>query len=249
MRRLVVPDLILSKGQAQLPREAVRHIQVLRLDAGDELLILDGQGNRAQATILAVTKTDVTVQLSDPDQEQLDELPPLGLIQGLAKGQSKMDEIIRRATEIGVNWICPVICSRSVPRLSDDRKKKRAERWQKIVREASRQCKRPRLAHLYPPISFAESLELHDKRSLGIIMWEDESTQSLSNVLGSSDFEHGITLIIGPEGGFSSEEVELARSRGFHSASMGSLVLRTETAAIAACSIAQYCLGALELEK
>jgi 16S rRNA (uracil1498-N3)-methyltransferase len=247
MRRIVVPDIALDADRARLGAAAARHVgRVLRLGPGDELLVGDGRGGLAHAVIEAIGSDDVVVRIGHRDDVTAAIEPPLHLVQGLTKGGGKMDEVVRRATELGVAGIHPALCERSVARPGRERARSRLDRWRTIAAEASRQCGRDRL----PDVADLAPLDVVLARlagvAPGIVLWEHERTASLATRLGGLDLEGGLVLVIGPEGGLAAGEVEAARSLGFVTASMGPLVLRTETAAIAACALARFFLGGLE---
>lgn len=161
------------------------------------------------------------------------------LVQGLLKGE-KMDFVIQKATELGVSAIIPVSTVRS--QLRETRK---LPRWKKIAEEASRQSGRAKIPEIFESFSFKDIFDIPVLISgKGIIFWEQggEKLPALTSKLSNTD---KIFLIIGPEGGFSEEEVLFASDKGFFTATLGSRILRAETASIAAVSIIQFALGDL----
>lgn len=242
-RRLVIPGIDLREEVIDLPPPTVRHVAgVLRLGRGDELLLLDGRGVEALATIDAVSPGRVAVRITSRSTISMSTSPPLHLVQSLPKG-SKLDEIIRRATELGVATIRPVLSERTVPRPSSAQLSSRVKRWQKISTEAARQCRRAHLPQLLEVLPLDEALSKISTAMVRIMLWEGESSTGLAEILAAKPLEPGVALVIGPEGGFSDDESRLALDLGFDIASLGSLVLRVETAALAACSVAQLYLG------
>lgn len=151
--------------------------------------------------------------------------------------------IVRCATELGVASIRPVISERSVPKPSAPQLSSRAKRWQKISVEAARQCRRAHIPQVQDVLPLDEALSTISTSTVRIMLWEDESSTGLAEVLAAKPLDQGVTLVIGPEGGFSDDESRTASDLGFDIASLGSLVLRVETAALAACSVAQLYLG------
>jgi 16S rRNA (uracil1498-N3)-methyltransferase len=133
-----------------------------------------------------------------------------------------------------------------VARPDETRAAKRVERWERIAAEASRQCGRDELPRILAPALLDEVLRRCASEMHGILLWEGEDSTSLSSCLSHFDTNRGVTLVIGPEGGLTDDEVGRARGLGYHTASMGPLILRTETAAIAACALVQHFLGGLE---
>jgi 16S rRNA (uracil1498-N3)-methyltransferase len=161
------------------------------------------------------------------------------LAQSLPK-TDKMDLIIQKATELGASNIAPFVSSRSIPVLTPDKARQRRERWQKIALEAARQCRRPDVPEVGPVVTFREMLDASADAQLKIIFWEEEEGTTIKRVLGEHADALSIVIAIGPEGGFSPEEVEAARARGFIPTTLGKQVLKTETAGLATLAIIQY---------
>ncbi|TFG37609.1 MAG: 16S rRNA (uracil(1498)-N(3))-methyltransferase, partial [Syntrophobacterales bacterium] len=146
------------------------------------------------------------------------------------------------STELGADRIIPFISSRSIPRLSESKATARRERWQRIAVEASRQCGRASIPEVTGIVAFEEMLGLKKRGELGIVLWEDESERGIKAILSDERYRDSdnFFVIVGPEGGFLKEEVEKAIAHDFISASLGTLILRTETAPLAILSILQY---------
>ncbi len=247
VRRVMVPDVALDVEEIVLSGDPAKHVlTVLRLGVGAEIQLLDGRGTRARAIIREVMDSEARLRITHRERIPRPTVPPLSLIQALPKGRGKMDEIIRRATELGVGVIIPALSHRSVARPSSERSGKRVERWRKIASEASRQCRRDHLPEVHHLLSLSEALEHLSGTSPGVMLWEDEGEVGFASRLENADLGRGVTVVIGPEGGFTSEEAAFARSLGYQTASLGTLVLRTETAAIAACALAQHYLGGFQ---
>jgi 16S rRNA (uracil1498-N3)-methyltransferase len=161
--------------------------------------------------------------------------------QGLLKGE-RMKFVIQKATELGVDRIIPLVSARSIPIVEGERETLRLERWRRIAQEAAKQCGRT----VVPEIGSIH--ELGDFLSQGegarVILWEGEPTP-LRAVIEEIDPQGGITLLIGPEGGFSEEEVSTAQASGFHVAGLGKRILRAETATLSVLSILQHRFGDL----
>ncbi len=160
------------------------------------------------------------------------------LAQSLPK-TDKMDLIVQKATELGAGRVVPFVSARSIPVLTPEKARQRRERWQKIALEASRQCRRPDVPEVAEVMPFDRMLESAADSGLKMILWEEETGTKIKSALRASPVDT-ITVTIGPEGGFSSEEVAAARAHGFIPVSLGPQVLKTETAALAALSIIQY---------
>jgi len=213
---------------------------VLRLKEGDGLTLFDGVGHEYRAVIRTFTPGAAELEVITKENIRLPETR-ITLAQSLPKG-SKMEFIIQKATELGVRRIIPFISSRSIPRLTGTRAAGKAARWRKVAVEASRQCGRGDVPEVSEIISFDEMLRTADGDALRIILWEGEEQLGIREVLTDERYAgvNGFCVVIGPEGGFSWEEVEKAQKNGFLPTSLGRLILRTETAPLAVLSILQY---------
>ena len=218
--------------------ESERHhlLNVLRLKADDQVEVLDGEGNRYIAS-LGDTRTS-PLQAKILQHQFHPHTPPyITLFQGLPKFD-KMDLIVQKTTEIGVNEIAPMICQRSIPKSVVEQK--RTVRWQRIANEAAKQCKRPHFAHLFAPQGLEACLGRVNHLDLLILLWEGEKRQGLKEILRNHGEAKSVGLFVGPEGGFSDEEVELALQNGCLPATFGDSILRTETAAIVGVASVMY---------
>lgn len=161
------------------------------------------------------------------------------LIQGLPKFE-KMDSIVQKATELGVKRIIPVITTRTIPSLTLQKTKLRLDRWQKIAISAAEQSGRTIIPLISPITNLDQGLLEIDSINLKLFFWEEERSVTLKSVLQKIDARNAAAIIIGPEGGFTKEEAKLAKQSEAISVSLGSQLLRTETAPIAALSILLY---------
>lgn len=235
----MIPSLFLPEKLAEgrtitLSGSQAHHVSdVLRLKPGDYVYILDGRGSRCLAEIIETRRPTVMVR-AGRSEEMFTESPlKLALAQGVLKGE-KMDMVVRKATELGCYSIVPVISERCQVRRSS-----RSERWRKIAESASAQSGRAIIPEVSEPVILKELLNSHC--GIGIIFWENES-DGLRKVLGSVE-DKRITVLTGPEGGFSAGEVREAEDAGFIRASLGPRILRAETAAVTAAALVQYELG------
>jgi 16S rRNA (uracil1498-N3)-methyltransferase len=238
MHRVFFPDTPFLVGESlRLPAEASKHLQtVLRLAAGSECELFDGRGCVASAKLLPEDFVEIL---------QVVKLPPprcrLSLIQGLPKGE-KLELVLQKGTELGVNCFIPTRMSRSVGQVKKDRQAKRLLRWNKIVQEAARQSGQAFLPAVQLQADFVTALQVGEA-DLKLLLWE-ESEQSLQELL-PKQAPQSITVVVGPEGGISREEAETAIKSGFQSVSLGPRILRTETAGLAIMTILQYLYGDL----
>lgn len=214
---------------------------VLRLKRGNTLMLFDGMGSEYEAVVRDFTTQDIILEITKKKETQVDHPIRITLAQALPKG-TKMDFIIRKASELGVGRIIPFISSRSIPRPSGDRIRLKTSRWKKIAIEASGKCGRGNILEITDIVTCNEVLQLPEDKFMKIIFWEEESNTGIKEILRDKKYERttDFFIIVGPEGGFSREEVEMASRAGFLSASLGGLVLMVETAVLVILSILQY---------
>ena len=224
-------DFPLAIGEnIELPKDAARHIMVLRLSAGDTLTLFNGLGGEYQARITRIDRQRVTTEIVSHSSREA-ELPyRITLAQGIPEA-TKMDWIIEKSVELGVSDIIPLAAQRSVVRLDKDRAEKRLSRWQAIAISAAQQCGRNRLPHIASPVGTGEYLRQMTPSPR--ILFSPRATETLSE-WARHQKPQNITLLIGPEGGFSPEEENMAEQQGVTFLSMGPRILRTETAGLAA---------------
>ncbi len=220
-----------------LPAELRDHIErVLRLQPGTEIRLFDGSGLVAVGTLSA----DGEVAVRDLTREAAPRCR-LCLIQGVPKGD-KLELILQKGTELGVNDFVIAQMERSVAKLKNERRGKRRERWHKIIREAARQAQQYHLPRLTIEDSLAQALTAGGAEEK-FLLWE-ESSVALKTVLPKTP-PQSISVVVGPEGGLSRGEAEAAMAQGFKPVSLGPRILRTETAGLAIMSILQYLYGDL----
>lgn len=213
-----------------LPEHVAHHVQVLRLNPGEHITLFNGDGGEYVATIGAIDKKSVTVEVKTFSPREA-ELPyAVTLAQALPEA-SKMDWIIEKAVELGAVGIQPLAAQRCVVRLSAERALKRQAHWQAIVIAASEQSGRNRLAHLGELADFHGWIGQQDMHRR--ILLSPRADQSLSDWARHHPAQ-AVALLIGPEGGFTEQEENAASGRGALTLSMGPRVLRTETAGLAA---------------
>jgi 16S rRNA (uracil1498-N3)-methyltransferase len=243
MRRLAVPPGDLRVGELTVGGEAHRYLtRALRLAPGAEVTLFDGLGHQALATIVGIDAEKVTFRVGELIEGTAADRPQLTLILALLKGE-KMDLVVQKATELGVAAIVPAATDRSVVRLEAERATGRAARWRKIAAEAARQCGRADVPRVDEPITLSAALAGAPESGPRILLHGGGSTgRPLRELLEPAA---QVTLAVGPEGGFSETEVATAQAQGFAIAGVGPLVLRAETAAIAACAIVAHVLGDL----
>lgn len=237
-RLFVPPEQLAGSTRVKLAPEQSRHlVAVLRLQSGAELEVFDGHGGRFRA-VLDGDELEIREALP-PERRRVDAV----LVQALAKGE-KMDLVVQKATELGATRIVPLAAERAIVRLERARGEARAHRWRRIAQEAARQCGRGDVPRVDEPLGWDSVFSLlraePDRRALLLDPGEGalrlgDAARGLSRLL----------LAVGPEGGFSPEERRRALENGFASAAMGPLVLRTETAGLAALAVVLHVNGEL----
>ena len=210
----------------------------LRAKPGDSLLFNDDQGHRYHTTVVQITKQALQAKIQHAEDPPLSTRPPLILAQALLKGE-KMGWVIQKATELGISAIIPLITDRVILKLSGKQEETHQARWMRIALEAAQQSERWTLPTILPLQTFQQFLET-PRQGSAIFMAEREEGASLLTIPCSTEKRGSeVTVIIGPEGGWSAEELEAGRSQNWVFGSFGKEILRAETASIAALAILQ----------
>jgi 16S rRNA (uracil1498-N3)-methyltransferase len=218
---------------------AASHLaRVLRLRAGDSVTLFNGLGGEFSASLTSLSKREVIITVGSFRDIELESPLTITLAQGISKGE-RMDYTLQKAVELGVTRIIPVITARTVVRLDEQRQHKRLEHWQGVIISACEQCGRNTL----PELGMVTLLHdyLNEAGEGNKLLLEHRATTGI----GSIEIGNDITLMIGPEGGLSQQEIEAACAAGFYPVRFGPRVLRTETAAVAAVAILQSRRGDL----
>ncbi|MDY0308879.1 MAG: 16S rRNA (uracil(1498)-N(3))-methyltransferase [Castellaniella sp.] len=223
-------------GRIELPAALAHHAQrVLRLADGTPIVLFDGLGGQYPA-VLRIEGRRTLAELGAHAAIDCELRGQLVLIQGLASGD-KMDWVVEKAVELGISELWPVAAERSVLRLSGPRLEKRLDHWRAIVRAASEQCGRNRLMVVHPPAPLAHCLDtVHGPALFCHPEGPLDFRMALDNV------HDRLTLMVGPEGGWSPDELALAQRKGLIGTRFGPRVLRTETAGLALASAATVLL-------
>jgi 16S rRNA (uracil1498-N3)-methyltransferase len=248
-RFFITPDQVRDPSITIIDDDVLHIRTVLRKEPGDLLTLLDGQGKEYTVRITAVEKAEINTEIVDR-RERHPSPPGMVLGQGIAKAD-KMDWIVQKATELGVSSIVPLVTERTIVKVKDE--ERRVARWQKIAREAAMQCDRPDIPVVRPiqlfrdlifsldpgPLTHAPGSPASGPGTLLLMPWE-EGTEPVKDVLRKQKEVKHVVILIGPEGGFSPAEADLANKQGFHLVSLGTNILRTETAALAVLSMIGY---------
>ncbi len=225
--------------ELRLSPEATQHVAVvLRMQVGESLTLFDGNNREYTACIREVKKKEVIVRIDSICEVNRESPLSIHLAQAISKGD-RMDLVMQKAVELGVSSIAPIVSQRCVVRLDKERMEKKTHLWQSIAISACEQSGRNTVPVVHSPISFEHYVQ-HSTAPLKWIL-DPKATKSWR------DFHIGqsIQVLIGPEGGFSPEEIAFALSHGFQSLSLGPRILRTETAAISILSLLQAVGGDL----
>lgn len=238
MTRVYVEAALRTGEALALPEAAARHVgQVLRMRAGEPLILFDGRGGEYAATIERVDRREVTVRVGAHDPVERESPLVLTLAQCVSKGD-RMDYTLQKAVELGVTAIVPLLSARSVVRLDAERWDKKLEHWRGVVIAACEQSGRTRVPPIEPVRSLASGLP--SASGLRLVL-APGGRQTLKSI----EFVPPATLLVGPEGGLEENEIQQAERAGFIRLGLGPRVLRTETAGVALIAAAQSQWGDL----
>ena len=208
-----------------------RHVQVLRLQPGDALILFDGRGGQWSGSITAISRREVRVRTQR--HEAVDrELPTRVTLAVGMPANERMDALIEKATELGVAAIQPLVCERSVLRVAGERALRKAAHWQAVAVAACEQCGRNRLPAIGEPVGLPDWLRGLDPDNQGVRCLLSLGDAHPWPPVRSS--RANVVLLSGPEGGFTTQEEAAARDAGFVACSLGDRVLRADTAPLAA---------------
>ena len=232
MPRLYVDAPLAEGDELVLPPGPARHVQVLRLQPGDLLTCFNGEGGEWSATVLRMGRSEVAVRIGA--HEAVDRELPIRVT--LAVGMpanERMDFLVEKATELGVHAVQPLVCERSVLRLSGERAQKKVEHWKGVAIAASEQSGRTRVPRIEPVMALPQWLAAEHGDARRMLLSFLRSATSLADESSTSD----LIFLSGPEGGLSPAEEALALNAGFEPVSLGPRVLRADTAPLAALSL------------
>lgn len=244
MRRFFIEPEAVNNDRCHLDLEESHHlVKVLRLRVGDPVELFDGTGTLHRAEILDLGK-HVAVKVLSTQRHHLSEEGSIVLCQGELKG-GNMDFLVEKCTELGVDRFIPFRGGRSQGRRDAERIRRRRERRGSIVKTACKQCGRLDLMQVDQEITFEELLSMDSPRALQkIILLEKTEAPTLGESIVPAK-SSVVWLMIGPEGGFTEDEIMRAQSADWRAACLGSLILRAETAALVSVAIAGHLMGRL----
>lgn len=241
VHRFFVPHDCIAEDSVIIYGSDVNHIKnVLRSKPGQGIEVFDSAGNTYHVIINEIDKQKIICTIKSKIKADTESSLEITLAQCLPKGK-KMDFIIQKATELGAKAIIPVLSERTVPKI-EEKADKKLSHWQKIAQEAAEQSGRVGIPEIMPPTTFQDLLKQSNKYDLSLLPWEGEKEKPLKKVLVNNDKTKKILVLIGPEGGFSRNEVTLAEKAGFAIIHLGKRILRTETAGLVILSQILYAL-------
>lgn len=239
MNRFYVPPKNIQDNKVVMPEEHINHIKnVLRMKVGNSCIIFDGSGAEYTVKLTKMQTTSIegkiTGKINLPDKDKV----RVVLVQGIAKGE-KMDLIIQKCSEIGVDVFIPCRCERTIVKLDQAGAAKKQERWQKIAQAAAEQSHGMTVPIVEPVTDLASALKQIIPGLLALIPWEGEKSTNIKKIL-RGNCAHNIIIFIGPEGGFSEQEIAIAKEAGVIPVSLGPRILRAETAGLLAAALIKY---------
>ena len=245
MRYFFVEPQELARPVVTIVGQEASHMgRVLRLKPGVVVVLSDGCGLQGEARIEKVTRDCIELTVLRRFPSPRDPRGELVMAQAMLKDQ-KMDLLVRQLTELGMTAWQPFISARSVPQPDARRQAARSQRWERIAREAVKQCRRGRVPAIGSVGQLADILEEGQRFETRILFWEGARRPLPMAAEKPPDSAGNTFVVVGPEGGFAKEEAAAAEKAGFRLASLGPRVLRAETAAVAACTLVQYLYGDL----
>ena len=239
-RFFVEPEELAGEGLT-LTGENAKHAKVLRLKAGEEVLVCDGAGRECLCRVAAFDDGEVDLDILERREASTEAAVRVSVYMAFPKAD-KLEHVIQKATELGAYEIVAFPSARCVSRPDEKSLKKKLERWQKIAASAAEQSGRGRIPEVRVVSSYAAALEQAAKADKALMFYENEHATTLRMALESSPFAT-VSLLTGPEGGLEEREVEQARSAGLQVCTLGSRILRCETAPLCGLSAVMYAAG------
>ena len=241
MVRFFVTSEQLQQEQLVLTGENAEHAKVLRLKEGEQVLLCDGQGMEAVCTVCAAGGGQFCLAVEGRQRSSSEARVRVSIYMAFPKAD-KLEHVIQKATELGAWEIVAFPTERCISRPDDKSLKKKLERWQKIAESAAKQSGRGVIPRVTVLKSYREALERGKSTDLPILFYENEHATTLRMALSNAPYT-SLALLTGPEGGLEPQEVEQAKQAGFHICTLGSRILRCETAPLCALSAVMYASG------
>lgn len=243
MHRFFIPIECIRAERVEFPEDTSHQIaRVLRLKHLEQVVVLDNRGLQYAVQLESVTPRSVSGIVLEKHLAEGEAKTDITLYLGLTQ-REKFEWILQKATELGVTGFVPLITQRSLVQSGDETTHKQ-ERWQRIIREAAEQSGRGRCPDLFPIQKLERLIPLKHEMS-GFVLWEEEESLGFKSAL-KTHAGHSLALLVGPEGGLTTEEVGVAQLAGFTPVSLGKRILRMETAAIVAAAVTLFERGDME---
>jgi 16S rRNA (uracil1498-N3)-methyltransferase len=240
MDRIVLDQKIFKGKEVLIKGPPLEALRFQRGRVGSLVTLTDSEGNDFRGRIVRLSKEEASILIFDTFASPTESSLEIILLQALPE-KERMELIIQKATELGVSAIVPFKSERSISLEERETKQKKAHRWQEIAVKAVQQSRRAKVPKIESYRSFQEALNFCGKDGLKILLWEKKG-EPLREIL-KQNHPQKVYAVVGPEGGFTEEEVALAKDKGFVPVKLGQRILRTETAAITLVAILQYELG------
>jgi 16S rRNA (uracil1498-N3)-methyltransferase len=241
--RFYAPAAQINDSRITLAPEEAHHLtRVLRLGEGAQVFVFDGEGSEWACEVARVAKREVELRVMRQLDGEVESPLRLTLAQALIKGD-KFDWVVQKATELGVTRIVPLITEHCDIRWLEERAEQRAQRWRRVSLEALKQCGRRRLVEISEPTPFENFCQ--SEAGGDRLIFSERGGRTLREISAELPNVNQLSLCVAPEGGWSERELQKARASDFIAAHLGSRILRTETAAIAAVTLAQHLFGDL----
>ena len=216
-------------------------LKVMRLKTNDQLILFNGDGSDFTGQVIRISKRQVEVSIKSKKNIKNESNLKVILLQALTSSE-KMDLIIQKTTELGISEIQPIICERSIVKIKKEKIEKKLSHWRQVTIAACEQCGRAKVPKIHEPENIIKYLErtIESDKDTKIIL-SPEASKSLDNI--APNIKQDIKVLIGPEGDFTKQELDLSIQNGFSPIKIGPRILRTETAPISILSILQYKYG------
>ena len=229
------PDFLVLTG------ENAQHAKVLRLKNGEQVLVCDGQGQECICTVSDVSAGQISLVVNKRQASETEARVQVSVYMAFPKAD-KLEHVIQKATELGAYEIVAFPSARCVSRPDEKSLKKKLERWQKIAASAAEQSGRGRIPEVRVLASYKAALEEASQADKALMFYENEHAVTLRMALEAGEWK-SVSLLTGPEGGLEEKEVEQAREAGLEVCTLGSRILRCETAPLCALSAVMYAAG------
>ena len=241
MARFFVETELMNLDTITLTGENAQHAKVLRLKAGETVMVCDGAGRECVCEVASFTANDVTLTVQQRRNAMSEAKVSVSIYMGFPKSD-KLEHVIQKATELGADEIIAFPAARSVSRPDEKSLKKKLERWQKIAASAAEQSGRGRIPQVMVLGSYAEALNRATTADKALLFYENEHATTLRMALEACDFQT-VSLMTGPEGGLEEKELQQALESGMQVCTLGRRILRCETAPLCALSAVMYASG------